>query len=133
MTNLAVPVILFKTPSHPFASDPYHLLAQDAYEPKSIPVLKEIFLFEQLKRVVEQGVGGYEGVVIMSRRGAEGWVKTMQLLNDAKGDHAKVITHRLCDREEQEDGRGISEPFPEPFKSTHRQCSYCSRFQSYSN
>ena len=139
MTNLPIPVILFRTLTQPFASDPFHLLlAQGPYEEKSIPVLNETYVVEELTRIVERGPDGWEGVIIMSRRGAEGWVQATKLFNDARGDydpsgfegdHPEVTEEG---REELENGGGKFESPSEPsesFKSTHRQFSHCSRFR----
>lgn len=82
MTVSRSPVLLFKTPIQPFTSDSYRiLLAKDGYEPIFVPVLAETFRTEELGGIIESGGKGYEGLVIMSRRAAEAWVKAAKAID----------------------------------------------------
>ncbi|WVR03342.1 hypothetical protein IAU60_000333 [Kwoniella sp. DSM 27419] len=76
-----VPVILFKTPSPDAEHDPYaRCLATTSYRPVFVPVLDETYDGTALERILEGdgAEGHWEGVVITSRRGAEGWVRAVQ-------------------------------------------------------
>jgi hypothetical protein len=63
-------VILFKTPLEP---DPYSETLGTEYEVEFMPVLQETYVVEELKTVLKDG-GGWEGVVVSSKRGAGGYL-----------------------------------------------------------
>ncbi|WWC85536.1 uncharacterized protein L201_000400 [Kwoniella dendrophila CBS 6074] len=68
------PIILFKTPSPSSALDPYNkILSSTSYDPTFIPVLEETYSIDDLQPILKAGPSRYEGVIITSRRGAEGW------------------------------------------------------------
>ncbi len=84
ISHTRIPVILFRAPINPSSSDPYHLtFQQHGYEATSVPVLTETFRTDELRRILERGCQGYDGVVIMSRRGAEGWVRAATAISGA--------------------------------------------------
>ena len=70
------PVILFKTPADPVASDPYLSALSEKYTPYFVPVLQETFHLDDLC-ALSTGNKEWEGVVITSRRGAEAWVQAV--------------------------------------------------------
>lgn len=70
------PVILFKTPADPVASDPYYAALSSNYTPYFVPVLQEVFHLDDLCALLT-GSKEWEGVVITSRRGAEAWVQAV--------------------------------------------------------
>jgi len=70
------PVILFKTPADPVASDPYYAALSRNYTPYFVPVLQETFHLDDLCTVLS-GSRKWEGVVMTSRRGAEAWVQAV--------------------------------------------------------
>ena len=79
MTASSPIVLLFRSPTSPPTSDPYHvLLTRHGYAAEPIPVLTETFRVDELGAIIEDGPGKWEGVVMMSRRGAEGWVRAAQ-------------------------------------------------------
>ncbi|KAK6904952.1 hypothetical protein I204_08057 [Kwoniella mangroviensis CBS 8886] len=73
-----IPVILFKTPSPSSSLDPYsQSLSSKSYQPTFIPVLEETYDTSSLVPSLEGGSEHWEGVIITSRRGAEGWVRAV--------------------------------------------------------
>ncbi len=79
-------IILFKTPTEPLGWDPYHIaFAEIGYEARFVSVLKETFRIHELKGIIAAGGGDWEGVVMMSRRGAEGWVKAAKAITEDDG------------------------------------------------
>ncbi|WWC97312.1 hypothetical protein V866_004191 [Kwoniella sp. B9012] len=73
-----IPVILFKTPSPSSSLDPYtQSLSSTSYQPTFIPVLEETYDTTSLVPILEGGSENWEGVIITSRRGAEGWVRAV--------------------------------------------------------
>ena len=86
--SLRVPVILFKTPANTFPSDPYtQLLEEHGYEPSFVPVLNESFRLDELEAIIVGGEDEYEGVVIMSRRGADAWVRAARRAGHGSGKY----------------------------------------------
>ncbi|WRT63608.1 uncharacterized protein IL334_000531 [Kwoniella shivajii] len=84
----ATPVILFKTPSSSSSSsslssssasnDPYtQALSSTNYQPTHIPVLEERYDTAELASIIQRGGDEWEGVIITSRRGAEGWIQAV--------------------------------------------------------
>ena len=72
-------VVLFKTPNE---RDTYDLdLRGEGYEPTFIPSLSEEYDVKELVGMLRGG-GEWEGVVITSRRGAEGWVRAVKAALD---------------------------------------------------
>jgi hypothetical protein len=97
------PVILFKTHSEPPSSDAYHIrLTEAGFRPLFVPVLAERWVLSQLVGILRgdhaglrektpvEGCAmsgtedngteiardvGWEGVIVSSRRGAEGWIQ----------------------------------------------------------
>ena len=74
-------VILFKTPSDPVSSDQYLQTLSPAYQPHFIPVLEEKYHLDSLLTILQQEKE-WEGVVITSRRGAEGWIKAVKAFKE---------------------------------------------------
>lgn len=71
-------VIVFKTPSDPVETDPYHVALRDGLDhlgPVFVQVLQEKFELDRLKEIVRAGPDEWAGVVITSKRGAEAWVR----------------------------------------------------------
>ncbi|WVW81494.1 hypothetical protein I302_103488 [Kwoniella bestiolae CBS 10118] len=82
-TRTRTPIILFKTPS---PSDPYtQTLASTSYDTRFIPVLEETYDTSLLTPILESGSEKWEGVIITSRRGAEGWVRAVRQYTSSKG------------------------------------------------
>ncbi|WWD06084.1 hypothetical protein V865_004169 [Kwoniella europaea PYCC6329] len=74
----SIPVVLFKTPSPSSSLDPYtQSLSSTSYQPTFIPVLEETYDTSSLVPILEGGCEHWEGVIITSRRGAEGWVRAV--------------------------------------------------------
>lgn len=84
-------IVLFKTPASTSPSknrnieqDPYHsAFHQSGWDARLIPVLDEVFTTDELEdllRGAESGDirEGLTGVIITSKRGAEGWVQAMR-------------------------------------------------------
>ena len=79
MTASPSTVLLFRSPTSPPDSDPYQVLfTRYGNGVESIAVLAETFSTDELGAIIEHGPGSWEGVVLMSRRGAEGWVRAAQ-------------------------------------------------------
>ena len=88
-------VILFKTPqseSKPSTDPYYELLNQYGYETTFVPVLEDAYDTAALERVlggdVEDNRGervnaGFDGIIITSRRGAEGWMSSARTVQAA--------------------------------------------------
>ena len=99
-------IVLLKTPPSPSAdqNDPYRSQFENAgYEVDYVPVLKEEYQIEELSRLLlgddngngsgggevgEAGAAGGEwaGVVITSKRGAEGWIKAAEACSSTQED-----------------------------------------------
>lgn len=106
MTNTRGKVILIKAPIHSSHSDPYRqLFEQQGFEPVFLPVLLEVFDLHALEQVLSEGGHGYEGVVIMSRRGAEGWVKAASTLLPDEDDSRS--TEDLANRQGLHEDHGM--------------------------
>nr|KIR83618.1 uroporphyrinogen-III synthase [Cryptococcus tetragattii IND107] len=83
------PVILFKTPNPSPSTDPYHYAFSKSassspntageYKLYFIPVLQESYDLPEIVKIIEQGPEPWEGVIVTSRRGMEGWVKGVQI------------------------------------------------------
>ena len=89
-------VVLFRTPAQP---DPYHVqFAGSGYIPISIQVLSETFLTGDLREIIASEEVGWEGVILMSRRGAEGWIKAVEaLLSDSSESALLSLTEAKPD------------------------------------
>lgn len=84
----ATPVILFKTPHPSPSTDPYHHAFSESassssnsaekYQTHFIPVLNETYHLQEIVKIIEEGPDQWEGVIVTSRRGMEGWVKGVQ-------------------------------------------------------
>ncbi|ODO01947.1 hypothetical protein L198_02678 [Cryptococcus wingfieldii CBS 7118] len=77
------PVILFKTPNSSLADDPYHAALSrpclsSQYQPHWVPVLQETYSIDELVPFLEDGPIQWEGIIVTSRRGMEGWVRAVQ-------------------------------------------------------
>ncbi|OXC71287.1 hypothetical protein AYX13_00154 [Cryptococcus neoformans] len=91
----ATPVILFKTPHPSPSTDPYqHAFSKSAssssnsaekYQPHFIPVLQETYHLSEIVKIIEEGPDQWEGVIVTSRRGMEGWVKGVQTYLEETG------------------------------------------------
>lgn len=70
-------VWLFRTPNGSSShTDPYRVeLAGQGYRAVHIPVLKDEFRTQQLEEVFRSKEQRWDGVIITSKRGAEGWVR----------------------------------------------------------
>jgi uroporphyrinogen-III synthase len=69
-------VVLFKTQSEGNGSDAYkESFAQAGFEVRYIPVLQEEFHVDGLSQLISDKERDWGGVVITSKRGAEGWVQ----------------------------------------------------------
>lgn len=79
-----IPVTLFRQPSEPFASDPYHtaLGSSGEYTPGSIAVLQQVFVgMGELVRVIRDGPGSWAGVIATSTRAGEAWQEAARQVN----------------------------------------------------
>lgn len=98
-------VVLFKTPQSEFgpSADPYYkLLHQHGYETTFVPVLEDAYDTAELERVLVGGdVEGnrgervnadFDGIIITSRRGAEGWLRAAR--NVQAADQGKYAIMR---------------------------------------
>ncbi|WVQ76381.1 hypothetical protein IAR50_006046 [Cryptococcus sp. DSM 104548] len=77
------PVILFKTPNSSLDEDPYHVAfsqprLSSQFQPHLIPVLQETYSLGELISFIESGPSNWEGIIVTSRRGMEGWVRAVQ-------------------------------------------------------
>ncbi|WVQ80414.1 hypothetical protein IAT38_002519 [Cryptococcus sp. DSM 104549] len=117
-----IPVILFKTPSPSPSADPYTLAFQavssshaqsgspspssttQGYRPQFIPVLQEAYHISPLVEIISQSPAKWEGMVVTSRRGMEGWVRGVKahLQGSGKGKERE-------DRPVEESGDGLEE------------------------
>jgi hypothetical protein len=69
-------VVLFKTPSTATGNDTYqNSFAQAGYDVQYIPVLQEAFHLDELCHIMRNNDTTWGGVVITSKRGAEGWLQ----------------------------------------------------------
>lgn len=77
VTASKTPVLLYKQPKRSLSSDPYGTLLDTSsrYNPIHLPVLTEIFRTADLADIIRQGREAWDGVIISSKRGAEGWVR----------------------------------------------------------
>jgi uroporphyrinogen-III synthase len=85
--NFALPfmprVILFKTQSQANGTDTYQdTFAQAGFEVQYIPVLQETFHLDELSHLISDQDKGWGGVIITSKRGAEGWIQAAQRCED---------------------------------------------------
>mgnify|MGYP002718868649 CR=1 FL=1 len=92
-------VVLFKTPVHGVqgenggeaaGGDPYaETLRQGGFDTAFVPVLQEEYHLEEVCAVL-QSDEEWEGVVVTSKRGAEGWVRAVSKLR-RKGELADLV------------------------------------------
>lgn len=76
-------VWLFKTPLAAGLDDAYASTLRDAgYKCRYIPVLQEVFRTAELETVLCEG-DHWDGIIITSKRGAEGWVRSAANVIDA--------------------------------------------------
>ncbi|WWC57829.1 uncharacterized protein I303_100364 [Kwoniella dejecticola CBS 10117] len=104
--STSTPIILFKTPSPTVSLDPYYQTltstsssssssssrssTSSTYDPTFIPVLEETYTTIDLVPIIEAGPSKWEGVIITSRRGAEGWVRAVsQIDSDSRKGKGK--------------------------------------------
>lgn len=88
-------IILYKTPPPSQQPDPYlHRFEEAGYATEYIPVLKEEYQVDGLSNLLSRpgDTDGWAGVVITSKRGAEGWVKAAEScvpvsVGNGRGDH----------------------------------------------
>jgi len=72
-------VVLFKTQSVVNGKDAYQeSFAQAGFETQYIPVLQEAFHIDELTQLITDKNANWGGVVITSKRGAEGWIQAAQ-------------------------------------------------------
>ena len=77
-------VVLFKTQSEVNGSDAYReSFGQAGFEVQYIPVLQEEFHVDELEQYISDKKTNWAGVVITSKRGAEGWVQAAKRCKDA--------------------------------------------------
>jgi len=77
-------VVLFKTESEVNGYDAYiQTFAQAGFEVRYIPVLQEEFHIDELSQFISDKNADWAGVVITSKRGAEGWVQAAQRCDGA--------------------------------------------------
>ena len=86
MTRPASPeskrVILFRTPS---PDDAYiSTFRRAGYDPTCIPVLIEAYETDGLAELLRDGGDGWDGVVLSSKRGAEGWVRAVKEIDTVR-------------------------------------------------
>ncbi|WWC67098.1 uncharacterized protein I206_101005 [Kwoniella pini CBS 10737] len=73
-----IPIILFKTPSPSYELDSYtKILSKTKYNSTFIPILEETYHINELISIIEEGSNKWEGVIITSKRGSEGWIKAV--------------------------------------------------------
>jgi uroporphyrinogen-III synthase len=76
-------VVLFKTKSEVNGSDAYReSFAQAGFEVQYIPVLQEEFHVDDLSQLISDNRTDWGGVVITSKRGAEGWAQAAKRCKD---------------------------------------------------
>jgi uroporphyrinogen-III synthase len=76
-------VVLFKTKSEVNGSDAYReSFAQAGFEVQYIPVLQEEFHVDELSQLISDSEADWGGVVITSKRGAEGWAQAAKRCKD---------------------------------------------------
>ena len=89
-------IVFFKTPTSPdnIEQDPYHsIFSTRGYEATFIPVLEEVFSTDELEGILSERSGlqgsekenALEGIIITSRRGAEGWIRAVTSSTDPDG------------------------------------------------
>lgn len=77
-------IVLFKTKSEVNGSDAYReSSAQAGFEVQYIPVLQEEFHVDELSQSMSDNRTDWGGVVITSKRGAEGWTQATKRCKDA--------------------------------------------------
>ena len=75
---------MFKTQSEVNGSDAYReSFGQAGFEVQYIPVLQEEFHVDELEQYISDKRTDWGGVVITSKRGAEGWVQAAKRRMDA--------------------------------------------------
>nr|ODO04379.1 hypothetical protein L204_00738 [Cryptococcus depauperatus CBS 7855] len=89
---ITIPIILFKTPCPTTTSDSYHLMLSQqysalsfSYQPRFISVLTETHVITDLVPVIENGPDRWDGIIVTSKRGVEGWVRGVEVFLDEKG------------------------------------------------
>jgi uroporphyrinogen-III synthase len=83
-------VVLFKTKSEVNGSDAYsESFARAGFEVRYIPVLQEEFHIDELAQLISDKKTDWGGLVITSKRGAEGWVQAAQGCKDVSPSTSK--------------------------------------------
>jgi uroporphyrinogen-III synthase len=83
-------VVLFKTQNGINGSDAYReSFAQAGFEVQYIPVLQEEFHVDELSQLISDNRTDWGGVVITSKRGAEGWVQATKRHEDAPSSNSE--------------------------------------------
>jgi len=81
-------VVLFKTKNDVNGFDAYHdSFVQAGFEVRYIPVLQETFHTDELIQFISEKKN-WGGVVVTSKRGAEGWSQAVQTCKD----HSNAIS-----------------------------------------
>jgi uroporphyrinogen-III synthase len=87
-------VVLFKTKSEVNGSDAYsEAFAQAGFEVRYIPVLQEEFHIDELSQFISDEKTDWGGVVVTSKRGAEGCVQAAQRCNGAPSFTSKSLSY----------------------------------------
>ena len=81
-------VILFKTPvpacEEDSRTDPYHtILSSGGFLPSLVPVLEDTYHLDALREVLVSKEE-WQGVIVTSKRGAEGWTRAVNSLDIGK-------------------------------------------------
>jgi uroporphyrinogen-III synthase len=83
-------VVLFKTQSEVNGSDAYReSFAQAGFEVQYIPVLQEEYHVDELSQLISDSEADWGGVVITSKRGAEGWAQAAKRCKDGPSSTSK--------------------------------------------
>ncbi|KAK8845392.1 hypothetical protein IAR55_006105 [Kwoniella newhampshirensis] len=105
------PVILFKTPSAtPSSSDPYALaLTPAGFSAHFVPVLQETYESSIVLDILRDGIEKWEGAIVTSKRGMEGWVKGVEtFLSLPSSLQRQRHTNKGKEKEQQsDDGKSI--------------------------
>ena len=92
-------VVLFKTKSEVNGSDAYReSFAQAGFEVQYLSVLQEEFHVDELSQSMSDNRTDWGGVVITSKRGAEGWVQATQRCRDAPSTNSKFLSFSCSHR-----------------------------------
>lgn len=87
-------VVLFKTKNEVNGFDAYHdTFAQAGFEVRYIPVLQETFHTDELIQFIS-AKKNWGGVVVSSKRGAEGWIQAVQACKDHSRTISELYSHR---------------------------------------